>query len=93
MRSMITVAVTTLFLTLNGCTETTETTERTVEADYPLDTCVVSGEKLDSMGGPITVEVEGRQVKLCCDGCIDALNENPERYLSKLDEAKAAHDH
>lgn len=52
---------------------------------YPLDTCVVSGEKLDSMGGAYDVEVDGRTVKLCCAGCEDQLRADPAKYLAMLD--------
>lgn len=31
--------------------------------------CPVSGKNLDSMGGPIKAEVDGRTVFLCCQGC------------------------
>jgi len=46
--------------------------------------CPVSGEPLGSMGVPERVEVHGRPVFICCDSCLEELNENPDRYLSKL---------
>lgn len=54
---------------------------------YPIDFCVVSGQKLGSMGDPVVVEVEGRTVKLCCASCEPALRAEPEEYLAKLDAA------
>jgi hypothetical protein len=56
---------------------------------YPLDTCVVSGEKLGTMGEVYEVEVEGRTVKLCCAGCEDQLRAEPAKYLAMLDDATA----
>ena len=47
-------------------------------------TCPVTGEPLDSMGGPVRVEVNGRTVFVCCKGCEPALRKNPEKYLSRL---------
>jgi len=47
-------------------------------------TCPVTGEPLDSMGGPVRVEVNGRTVFVCCKGCEPALRKNPAKYLSKL---------
>jgi Cu(I)/Ag(I) efflux system membrane fusion protein len=47
--------------------------------------CPVTGEMLGSMGTPQKVEVNGQEVWICCDGCKDKLQENPEKYLSKLD--------
>jgi len=37
---------------------------------YTLDVCVVSGEKLGSMGDPIVLVYEGREVRLCFDAMI-----------------------
>jgi hypothetical protein len=71
---------------------TTETSEAPVVADqaepnndaYPLDTCVVSGEKLGSMGQVHEVQIEGQITKLCCAGCEDSLRAEPEKYLVML---------
>jgi hypothetical protein len=49
--------------------------------------CPVSGEPLGSMGKPIKLTVEGREVFICCAGCEDALREDPEKYFAKLDAA------
>jgi len=46
--------------------------------------CLVSGEKLGSMGTPYKVQVKGKTVFLCCDGCKDDLLADPDRYLAKL---------
>ncbi len=48
--------------------------------------CPVSNEKLGSMGKPYAVEVKGRKVFLCCQGCEDALRSDPDKYLAILDE-------
>jgi hypothetical protein len=48
--------------------------------------CPVSGEPLGSMGEPIKLEVEGREVWICCAGCENALREDPERYFAKLND-------
>jgi Cu(I)/Ag(I) efflux system membrane fusion protein len=50
--------------------------------------CPVTGEPLDSMGGPIRVEIAGRVVFLCCKSCEAPLRKNPEKYLAKLPPAK-----
>ena len=59
-------------------------------APYPLDTCVVSGEKLGSMGDPYVVEHNGVKVQLCCKGCLKKFLKNPDAYLAKLAAARAA---
>ena len=46
--------------------------------------CPVSGEMLGTMGVPQKVEVNGRDVWICCSGCKDKLLAEPDKYLSKL---------
>ena len=60
------------------------------KAAYPLDTCLVGGEKLGSMGDPVEFVHEGRLVQFCCEGCIDDFKKDSSTYLAKLDEALAS---
>ena len=50
--------------------------------DYPLDTCVVSGESLAMMGEPVAVEVDGVVIHLCCNHCVEDVKKDPARYVS-----------
>ncbi|MBW8781196.1 MAG: hypothetical protein JF599_04815 [Verrucomicrobia bacterium] len=66
------------------------------KAAYPLDTCVVSGEKLEpgDMGDPIdyVYKQEGkpdRLVRFCCKMCVAKFKKNPAKYLQTIDEAAA----
>jgi YHS domain-containing protein len=56
---------------------------------YPLKTCVVTGEGLDSMGKPYDMLHEGRLVRFCCKGCVKKFKADPEKYLKLIDEAAA----
>ncbi len=56
--------------------------------DYPLATCVVSGEPLDAMDEAIVIQHEGREVRFCCRECVTQFNENPAKYLALLDQAE-----
>ncbi len=57
------------------------------KSNYPLDTCVVSGDKLGGdMGEPIEYVVGNRLVRLCCKGCIKKVAENPAKYLQMIDD-------
>lgn len=51
--------------------------------------CPVSDEPLGSMGKPVKMEIKGRTVFLCCDGCAEDLKKDPDKYLAKLDAAGA----
>lgn len=59
-------------------------------AAYPLDTCLVSGQKLDSKGGQIDLVVNNRHVALCCAGCKAKVNADPAGTIAKLDKAVIA---
>ena len=56
-------------------------------ADYPLTTCVVSGEELGSMGDPLAYEYDGQEIQLCCAGCVDDFKKSPAEYVAKVREA------
>jgi len=46
--------------------------------------CPVSGKRLRSMGQPVKVALRRRNVFVCCKGCVDKLQRNPEFYLGKV---------
>jgi len=48
-------------------------------------TCPVGNGPLGAMGTPPIVEVKGRKVFICCEGCRDSLESDPDKYLAKLD--------
>lgn len=52
---------------------------------YPLDYCIVSGEKLGSMGEPIVKVYDGREVRFCCSGCVKRFEADKGGYLAKID--------
>ena len=56
---------------------------------YPLDTCIVSGEKLGEMGKPFVFTHMGQEIKLCCKDCKKKFDKDPETYLKKIAEASA----
>lgn len=51
---------------------------------YTKDTCIVTGNKLGSMGTPVSLVYEGQEIKLCCRPCVAKFKADPQRYLSKL---------
>ena len=55
---------------------------------YPLKTCITDDEKLGSMGDPYVFTHEGREIKLCCSGCLDDFKKNPAKYIKKLERAE-----
>jgi membrane fusion protein, copper/silver efflux system len=46
--------------------------------------CPVTGKPLDSMGGPVRVNLDGRVVFICCKSCEKQLRTTPAEFLAKL---------
>ena len=57
---------------------------------YPLETCLVSGEKLGEMGEPVDYVYDNQLIRLCCQSCIETFEEDPDNYLKKLQAAYTA---
>ena len=82
-------------IVLAGCDAGVESTTTIEAADanviaYPLETCLVGGDKLGSMGKPYTFVHEGREIKFCCEGCNDDFKADPAKFIKKFDDAVAA---
>lgn len=67
------------------------------KAEYPLTTCVVSGDELKagSMGEPVDyIHKEAgkpdRLVRFCCKDCVKDFKKNPAKYLKMIDDGAAA---
>lgn len=82
------VAVAAAVVLLPGCSEKPAAGADVAGVPYPLDTCVVSGEKLGSMGEPVVKSYDGHQVKFCCSSCIKDFEKDKAKFLSKIDGTK-----
>ena len=71
-----------------------------LKKSYPLTTCVVSGEKLETsaMGEPVDYlytqkdsagKESVRLIRFCCSGCIKKFTAAPGKYLKLIDSATA----
>ena len=56
-------------------------------APYPLDNCIVSGEKLGVMGEPVVFAYKGQEIKFCCPNCKPKFLQDPDGYLKKIQAA------
>lgn len=68
-----------LAMSLVGC-------HREVAKAYPLDKCLISGEKLGNHGDPYVFVRDGQEVKLCCESCLEDFNANAGKFLKELAE-------
>lgn len=53
---------------------------------YPLDTCIVSDEKIGADPGmkPYSFVQDGREVKLCCKSCLKSFKKDSAKYMAKI---------
>ncbi len=55
---------------------------------YTLKVCPVSDEKLGEMGDPYVFTHEGREIKLCCKGCLDDFKKDSAKFVKKIEAAE-----
>lgn len=77
---ILTSAFISSFAAIHAAPETTK--------PYPKDVCIVSDNKLGSMGRVITKTYQGQEVKFCCKPCVKKFDKAPEKYLGKLSKKK-----
>ncbi|MGN6546160.1 MAG: efflux RND transporter periplasmic adaptor subunit, partial [Aureliella sp.] len=46
--------------------------------------CPVTGQKLGSMGKPLPVKAAGQTVYLCCAGCRNSIERDPQKYIARI---------
>ncbi len=56
--------------------------------DYPADHCVMSGNKLGTMGEPVNYIFANRLIRFCCTDCIKSFRKDPLKYTAMLDALK-----
>jgi YHS domain-containing protein len=79
---MKTLTLTLLLLTLAACNSAPK---KNAVTPYTSDTCIVMESKLGSMGDPIVKVYNGREVKFCCEPCVEEFEADPEFYFAELD--------
>lgn len=79
-KSIIAIAALTLSLPLATAAEKKEKKAK----PYPLQTCIVSGEKLGEMGKPKYMEYKGQIYGFCCKPCTKEFQDNPKEFETKL---------
>jgi len=72
-----------------GCTTKPGSSAEAAVKPYPLNYCLVSGDKLGEMGKPIVIVYQGQEIKFCCSDCPPKFKEDPEKYMKKLTEEEA----
>ena len=60
----------------------------TPSANYPLKTCVISGEELGPVADRVAYSYDGTEVQFCCSHCVAKFEKDPAPYLAKIAAAK-----
>lgn len=85
MRKHLSILAAATAIWAGGCADKPGATTATATGKpYPLDVCIVSGEKLGTMGSPIVFVHEGQEIKLCCKSCRPDFDKEPAKFLTKL---------
>lgn len=83
MKTILSLLLAATGLLFTSCASTSGTTAGGVKP-YPRDTCIVTGNKLGSMGPVITQVHNGQEVKFCCKPCVKKFAANPAKYTAGL---------
>ena len=85
MKSKISIILTALCgFVLASCASTPGGASTAGAKPYPKSTCIVSGNKLGSMGPVITQVHQGQEIKFCCKPCTEKFAANPAKYMARL---------
>ena len=85
MKKHLTLLAVASALWVGGCADKpAASAAKTAAKPYPLDVCIVSGEKLGGMGTPVSFVHEGQEIKLCCKSCRADFDKEPAKFLAKL---------
>jgi YHS domain-containing protein len=73
-----------------GCATSPGQPESSMAKPYPLDYCLVSGDKIGAMGPPVLTVYKGQEIKFCCKDCVKDFQKDPDQFLQKLAAAEKA---
>jgi YHS domain-containing protein len=74
---------------LTSCgTPGAESSAQAAARPYPLNYCLVSGDKIGEMGDPVQTVYKGQEFKFCCKDCVKDFNKDPDKFMKKLAEAE-----
>ena len=81
-------------ISLTSRADGTKSAASTKPTPYPLDTCVVSGDKLGGdMGKPVEFIYQtngiNQEIKFCCPMCEPTFLGDPDKYMKIIKEAEA----
>jgi YHS domain-containing protein len=83
MRTLL-IAVAVMGLAAAGCrSEPAQPGEGTAEQTIAQKTCPVMGEPIDPS---VYTDYEGRRIYFCCQSCKATFEQDPEKYVAKVDE-------
>lgn len=66
-------------------TATPDTAAARVGDAYTLGTCPISGEKIGSMGDAVVFIKDGKEIRLCCEGCKKKFEAKADEVIKEID--------
>lgn len=100
-KTLLTIATLTLLVGSSAFIRAADTNSPSISTNapaakmkpYPLDYCLVSGDKIGEMGKPITTNYMGQEIKFCCPDCVKDFRKNPDKYVKQLQDAEKQNKH
>ena len=83
--AVLALAISTPIISAKEVAKPAGETKKETPKPYPLNVCIVSGDKLGEMGKPYVFVHEGQEIKLCCKSCKEDFESEPAKYLKKLE--------
>lgn len=81
---------------LPGLADDTNSVAASKPVPYPLDTCIISGDKLGGDMGPLVVFIYqdktkgiNQEIKFCCPMCKPKFLKDPDKYMKIIHDAEA----
>ncbi len=85
MKKIYIITTTIIAVALSACATSSQTAAKPANVKaYPLTTCLVTGNRLGTMGAPVTLYHGNQEIKVCCKPCVKKFEAQPEKYLGKL---------
>ena len=90
MNAIVTGGLLTAIVALNGCEKSEEQStgeaqqavQEQVQTQGNQTTCPVMGGEISKS---LYVDANGKRIYVCCQGCIEEVRKDPEKYITKLE--------
>jgi YHS domain-containing protein len=70
-----------------GATNSPAGTANSAGKPYPIDYCLICGDKVVGTNPVVVINYQGQELRFCCKHCVKTFKQDPAKYLKKLHDA------